>query len=110
MNKTATENALMKIIIKSLVSVIIDMLDHAANLSAWKAAYFIMQTSMVDSRERYAKEERYGAYADRYKAILTVLEEAALFLDGNEFINRIVSLEKVKDNLGYNKATARMNR
>jgi hypothetical protein len=93
---TQTENALMKIIIKQLVVTLIDVLAHAPNLSTWKSAYFIMQIPLyeADPVMRNSKEEKYDMFAARYKKIITTLEDAALYLDGNEIISAIQSLEK----------------
>lgn len=89
----------MRALIRSLVKSLLDVLDHAPNLAAWKASYFIVKASPYSYLKPLpaSKEEKLAAFASRYKSVILTIEEATLFLEGNNLMETITSLDKVSE-------------
>ena len=98
-SRQAVENAIMKALIRKMTDVLIDVLDHAPNLSAWKASYFLVKSlpAVIEKPEPNGEMEKRLMFASRYRRIVECIEEAALFLEGNNLINAITSLDRIDE-------------
>ena len=90
-SQQAIENALMRALIRSMAGVIVDMIDHSANLNNWKASYHLVKMHPYTNKKPAVGSlaEKHLLFANHYGRILSILDEATAFLEGQP-LRRVV--------------------
>jgi len=84
-SRMAIENALMRALIRSMAGVIVNMIEHSANLNNWKASYHLVKMfpHKYENPPRDSLAEKHVFFSKHYEGIIFVLEEATAFLEGH---------------------------
>jgi len=85
------ENVILRRIIRRLLDTLSEVLNHAPNLATWAASYHIYkQYDKKRKFQRLSKDEKYMMYATRYSKVLSAIEDATMYLEGNKIMANIV--------------------